>query len=1019
MPVAISTIIRTLENYQKEYAWDDVIACGEKALKNNVGKAVKAQIYGYLGEAYLSKDKSRYAVKAQKYLQLALREKQLPRRLQYLCFLSEAADKNGDFVLHYNSCREAVDMLKNYQEELSDFWLMNMHNSLAHAAVDLGYYDECEQEYLAALQCTDDIDHWLNAYSAYLLISHYKPYTTAEIWQRQQIYAQNIAEHIKPLPPLPAKLDKDSKIRVGYLSPDFHRHAMFPIYYGFFACFDKARFAVIAYQLNDYADEYTGMIRNLADEYYDVHGLPMAEIARKIRSDDIDILVDLASHSSNTGLPVLAYRPARIHISGLGSLCTAGFSAVDYYITDEIVDPPGLHDAYFAEKPLYMQAQFSYTGTSGLPVSAGAPCLNKGYIQFAVVQNYRKLNNEMLSVWKEILEQVPDSRLLIKSVSFFSKSLLQEAKKRLAALELPMERLDFESATANYMERYLDIDIILDTYPYPGGSTTLDALYMGCPVLTLYGERRNTRFGYSILHSVGLDELAVDNVESYVQKAVVLANDKELLDILHKNLRKMMKNSSALSPRNYVSEIEQKYRQMIFPELVKEEEAWQRDISQAYQSLKYGDYCTAEQAYKDAGQLNVSLQNRLTAISSYILASHYRPYDTVEVCQRLKSYAACLCNIVPFTPRHSSRKKSDKLRIGYISPDFRRHALFPIYYGLFACYDKQAFTVTGYQLNRKTDAFTKTLQDFAGNWHYVADNSLEDIARQIRRDEIDILVDLAGHSADSGLPVLAYRPAPVQISGLGSLCTTGVEAVDYFLTDEIADPPGLHDEYYTEKLLYLPCQFSYAGRNDVSSSKGTPALKRGFVQLGCFQEYTKINDEILAVWREILHKLPEARLLIKSIPFEITDIRQAASKRLTEAGLPMERVLLEAGDEQYMERYLDVDIILDTYPYTGGRTTLDALYMGCPVVSRYGERRNTRFGYSILHSIGMDELAVSSREQYIDCVITLAKNIELLDDIHRCLRQRMQKSSALSPIKYTQRMEKIYTQLARKHSLWG
>jgi len=168
-----------------------------------------------------------------------------------------------------------------------------------------------------------------------------------------------------------------------------------------------------------------------------------------------------------------------------------------------------------------------------------------------------------------------------------------------------------------------------------------------------------------------------------------------------------------------------------------------------------------------------------------------------------------------------------------------------------------------------------------------------------------------------------------------------------------------------------------------------------------------------------LHKLPEARLLIKSIPFEIMDIRQAASKRLTEAGLPMERVLLEAGDEQYMERYLDVDIILDTYPYTGGRTTLDALYMGCPVVSRYGERRNTRFGYSILHSIGMDELAVSSREQYIDCVITLAKNIELLDDIHRCLRQRMQKSSALSPIKYTQHMEKIYTQLARKHSLWG
>ncbi len=1019
MSVAMSQIIRTMESYQKEYAWDDVIACGEKALKTNISENVKAQIYGYLGEAYLSKDKNKYAETAQKYLQLALRENNIPRRLQYLCFLSEAADKNWDFVLRYNSCREAVDMLINCQEQLSPFWLMNMHNSLAHAAVDLGRYDECEQEYLAALQCTEDTAKRLNTYSAYLLISHYKPYTTEVIWQRQQIYARMIADHIKPLPPLPPKQDINGKIRVGYLSPDFHRHAMFPIYYGFFACFDKVRFTVIAYQLNDYMDGYTGMVRDFADEYYDVHGWSMKEIARKIRADEIDILVDLASHSSNTGLPVLAYRPARIHVSGLGSLCTAGFSAVDYYITDAIVDPPGMHDVYFAEKPLYMPAQFSYTGTSGLPVSKGAPCLNKGYIQFAVVQNYRKLNDEMLCVWRQILEQVPGSRLLLKSVSFFSKSLLQEAKKRLVSLNYPMERVDFESATANYMERYLDIDIILDTYPYPGGSTTLDALYMGCPVITLYGERRNTRFGYSILHSAGLDELAVDNIKAYAQKAVSLAGDWELLNILHKNLRRMMKKSPALSPANYVAEIEKKYRQMIFPELIKAEEVWRRKITQAYQSLKYGDYIAAERAYYEARRLNVSRQNRLEAIGSYILASHYLPYDTGEICRRQQAYAGCLRDIVPLPLRKGSRKKGEKLRIGYISPDFRRHALFPIYYGLFACYDREAFCVTGYQLNRKTDAFTKTLQDFADDWHYVADYSQEDIARQIRCDEIDILVDLAGHSADSGLPVLAYRPAPVQISGLGSLCTTGLEAVDYFITDDIVDPPGIHDEHYTEKLLYLPCQFSYAGRNDVPESKGTPAMQRGFVQLGCFQEYTKINDEMLAVWREILHKLPDARLLLKSIPFEIADIRQAATKRLTEAGLPMERVILEAGDEQYMERYLDVDIILDTYPYTGGRTTLDAIYMGCPVVSLYGERRNTRFGYSILHSIGMDELAVSSTKQYIDSVVALAKNIKLLDDMHISLRKIMKRSSALSPVKYTQYMEKLYGQLAKKHGLWG
>ena len=128
---------------------------------------------------------------------------------------------------------------------------------------------------------------------------------------------------------------------------------------------------------------------------------------------------------------------------------------------------------------------------------------------------------------------------------------------------------------------------------------------------------------------------------------------------------------------------------------------------------------------------------------------------------------------------------------------------------------------------------------------------------------------------------------------------------------------------------------------------------------------------------------------------------------------------MEPGDERYMERYLDVDIILDTYPYTGGRTTMDALYMGCPVVSLYGERRNTRFGYSILHSIGLDELAVSSKERYIECVTALAGNRELLDALHRNLRKMVQNSPALSPLKYAKCMEEHYRKLAQRHGIWG
>ena len=989
--------------------WDSIILAANAHLAAHAYHPdEEALLWGLLGEAYLGSEQNASFSRAKYCLQKALEQVQGKQRLIFLCYLCEAADKLGDFVLRYRAAQEAVTMLKDSREVLSAFWLMNMHNSLAHAAVDLGYYDACEQEYMAALNCAENVDKMLNTYSAYLLISHYKPYTTAGIWKRQQGYARVVGENITPLPLLPPKAHK-GKIRVGYLSPDFHRHAMFPIYYGFFSCCDKENFTVIGYQLNGSVDGYTHIIRELADEYYDIHGLTAQQAAQKIREDGIDILVDLAGHSANTGLPVLAYRPARVQISGLGSLCTAGIPAVDYYITDEIVDPPGLHDAYFVEKPLYMPSQFSYAGRNA-PASAGTPCRSRGYIQFASFQAYRKLNDEMLLVWKKILEQVPSAKLLLKSVSFSSLSLEEEAKKRMKSLGMPMDRVIFEQGgdEDSYLKRYLDVDIVLDTYPYPGGSTTLDALYMGCPVISLYGERRNTRFGLSILKSVGLEELASADTDSYIQKAIVLAEDQELLDTLHKRLRGMMNESKALSPCHYVKKMESYYRQMIYPQ-----EGEQSLISQAYQALKHGDYVRAEQAYLTAGQAAESLPDRLDALSSYLLASQYSDYDTAEICRRQEEYAKQLAQIKPLPAAGTRSRHKDKLRIGYLSPDFRNHAMFPIYYGLFACYDREHFHVTGYQLNARTDAFTKEIKKQASDWRMVAGLSVEDIAQLIRNDEIDILVDLAGHSVGSGLPVLAYCPAPVQISGLGSLCTTGLKAVDYFITDEICDPPGLHDDYYKEKLLYMPCQFSYAGRNDVPSSSAAPFRKNGFIQLGCFQEYTKINDETLAAWREILYLLPEAKLLFKSIPFELPDIKKAAYERMAGAGLPMERVTLEAGDENYMQRMLDVDLMLDTYPYTGGRTTLDALYMGVPVISRYGERRNTRFGYSILHSLGLDELAASDKKGYVERVVSLAGNGELLELLHKNLRQMMNKSTALSPRKYTQILEAHFVRLTK------
>lgn len=494
-------------------------------------------------------------------LEKALEKAKIPERLFLLCYLCEVTEKLGDYVLQYKTAHEAVSILRTGGNFLPKQWISNLHVIFAHSAMLLGEFDVCEKEYLQAVETKQTLHEKLDIMTSYILASHYQSYDSAIIWKRQQMYA-GLIENIQPLPPVTRV--QQAKIRVGYLSPNFHRHAMFPIYLCFFAAYNRKEFSVTGYQLNCYADECTRKLKNLADGWREVYDLSYEEIARLIREDEIDILVDLASHLAGTGLPVLAFRPARVHISGLGSLCSTGVKAVDYYITDEAADPPGLHDAYFAETPLYLPAQFSYSAPVNAPEVTGAPCRRNGYITLGVFQFTPKITEPMLQIWKDILTALPSARLLLKSGLLNNSAYRDIFLTRLQKCGLPLERVDLEceSGYEEYMQRLQSVDIMLDTYPYTGGSTTLDALYMGVPTVTLYGERRNTRFGLSILRCVGLDELAADSPDGYRQRVIALAGDWEVLDLLHRNLRNMMMKSDSC-PERYMKHVENAYRQML------------------------------------------------------------------------------------------------------------------------------------------------------------------------------------------------------------------------------------------------------------------------------------------------------------------------------------------------------------------------------------------------------------------------------------------------------------------------
>ena len=379
-----------------------------------------------------------------------------------------------------------------------------------------------------------------------------------------------------------------------------------------------------------------------------------------------------------------------------------------------------------------------------------------------------------------------------------------------------------------------------------------------------------------------------------------------------------------------------------------------------------------------------------------------------EVYEKSLGYGALFADVQPYT--HRGRRKKDKIRIGYISGDFRQHVMQYFIWPFLAGYDANAFDVYVYSLG-KADQYTDFFQTLVTKWRDLTSYEQDTvrIAREIHADKVDILFDLAGHTAGTGLAALAWKPAPVQLSGLGYMATTGLKTVDYFVTDHYCDPTGSGSEaFYVEKLLRLTSQFCYNGYTHLPRSTGTPARGRGYIQFASFNQYQKIRDPMLRAWQEIMERVPQARLLLKNNAYSKPGVVQSAYERLQRLGFDMSRVMFEEATRDYMLRYLDVDIALDTYPWPGGGTTCDALYMGVPVVSYYTERHSARFTYSILANIGLSDLASTSLSDYVETSVALAGNLDLLDALHRELRDRMKASPVMDQERYIREMEECY-----------
>ena len=363
--------------------------------------------------------------------------------------------------------------------------------------------------------------------------------------------------------------------------------------------------------------------------------------------------------------------------------------------------------------------------------------------------------------------------------------------------------------------------------------------------------------------------------------------------------------------------------------------------------------------------------------------------------------------------------KQRPLRIGYVSPDFKQHSVAHFIEPVLAAHDKSKFEVFCYSNNLMADEVTQRIQSACAHWRVIADQSDEVVAKQIREDGIDILVDLAGHTPQNRLLVFARKPAPVQATWIGYPNTTGLTTMDYRITDAFADPVGDSDRFHTEKLIRLPECFSCFEAPRESPQVGAlPALTAGHITFGSFNNPLKFTPDVIEQWSHILKRVPNSRLVLKYQGLDSAFMSTLLREKFGAHGIATQRLDILGKDVsqlEHMNRYNQIDIGLDPFPYNGTTTTCDALWMGVPVVVLAGNTHVSRVGVSQMQNIGLPQLIARDANDYVQIATTLAGDLEKVAALRGGLRARMSKSPLTNVARFTRNVEAAYEVMWRNH----
>ncbi len=370
-------------------------------------------------------------------------------------------------------------------------------------------------------------------------------------------------------------------------------------------------------------------------------------------------------------------------------------------------------------------------------------------------------------------------------------------------------------------------------------------------------------------------------------------------------------------------------------------------------------------------------------------------------------------DVRPASNHPNSRDPERVLRIGYLSPDLRTHPIGLFLEPVLEAHDESRVHVTCYADLEAIDAVTDRLKLLVDEWRPIASRADDDVAETIHSDGIDILVDLAGHTANNRMRLFAQKPAPVQATWIGYLHSTGISQIDYLIADAVSVPEDSR-QCFSEKVVRLPqCFLCYGQPENRPAVAPPPVIANGFVTFGCFNNLAKVSGGTLTLWKKILSRTENSRLLLKNFAFNDAQICEEYLDKLDALGFDIARVSLQGplGHGEYFASYGQVDIALDPFPFSGGTISADALWMGVPVVTLAGDRMASRTSASILTCLGLSSLVTSDGDSYVNAAVSLAKDPAGLASLRQGMRPRFAQTALGEPEIFTANLETAYRQM--------